>query len=81
MSASNTKFKYERKQQVKDNEQIDDHEIRVTSKGSASRYIARAAVLFLEKEYDHVILKATGGAISILCIATEVIRRRIKGLH
>jgi len=53
----------------------------LSTRGSASRYIARAGVLFLENNLDFVILKAAGKAIPTLCVASEVIRRRFKGLH
>lgn len=75
----NTKDKYEKVLRKLD-EPTDDHEIRVNSKGKAGNYIARAKLLFLgEKKFDYVVLKAAGAAISTLCIAADIIRRRISG--
>ena len=80
MDSNNTRAKYFRiKKERTEDDKPPDNEIRITTRGTASRYIARAGVLFLEKEFTHITLKAAGKAISTLCIAVDVIRRRIKG--
>jgi DNA-binding protein len=40
-----------------------------------------AATLFLEEKREFIILKATGNAISKGLLVSEIIKRRIKGLH
>jgi len=79
-----TKSVYRRVLKKRDeDEKIPENEIRLTARGTANRYIARAAELFLDKEknLDTIILKAAGAAIPVLCVATEIIRRRVFELH
>ena len=59
----------------------DQHEIRVTTSKPPKIYVKRAIFLFRQKEIDHVILKASGAAISTLCISAELIRNNFKNLH
>merc|ERR1719464_437386 len=68
---------------VKPNENIDkgDEEIRVTSTGSVSAYVSRAATVFGELEKQYVVIAATGNALTKAVTAAEVIKRRFKGLH
>merc|ERR1719464_606930 len=68
---------------VKPNENIDkgDEEIRVTSTGSVSAYVSRAATVFGELEKQYVVIAATGNALTKAVTSAEVIKRRFKGLH
>jgi len=59
----------------------DDDEIRVTSAGSVSAYISRAAKLFNEMDKSSVKITATGNALTKAVASAEVIKRRFKGLH
>jgi len=62
-------------------EKSTENEIRLSAKKRPNPYIIRAAVLFLEKKLDHVILKGLGNTIPTALLVAEVLRRRIKGLH
>merc|ERR1711974_66668 len=68
---------------IKPKEQLvkDEEEIRVTSAGSVSSYVSRAAKLFGEMEKVFVTVTATGNALTKAVTTTEVIKRRVKGLH
>ena len=59
----------------------DQHEIRVTTNKAPKTYIERALFLFRKKKLEHVVLKASGAAISTLCISAEIIRNTLKNLH
>mmetsp|Transcript_76853 Transcript_76853/g.212895 ORF Transcript_76853/g.212895 Transcript_76853/m.212895 type:complete len:323 (+) Transcript_76853:76-1044(+) len=59
----------------------DDDEIRVTSAGSVSAYISRAAKLFNEMDKTSLKITATGNALTKAVSSAEVIKRRFKGLH
>ena len=60
----NTKSVYRRVDKSRNEEEkIPENEIRLTARGTANRYIARAAELFLDqtKNLDTIVLKAAGG--------------------
>jgi len=65
----------------KEGENSEKYEIRVSVKRSPNSYIIRSAVLLLEDKEDFVILKAAGNAISKALLVSEIVRRRIAGLH
>jgi len=73
--------KYRKVDKPKSTEAVAEDEIRVTSAGSVSAYISRAAKVFNELEKPKVVIKATGGALTKAVTLTEVIKRRFKGLH
>ena len=65
---------------TKKKEQAEPNEIRMTARGFNSSYISYAMKIFDQKKFDHVVLKASGSAISKCCIVAEVLRHRIQGL-
>jgi len=74
--------KYQRVEKVKDETAAKiDEEIRLTAQGSISAYVSRAGTVFNELEKNHVLLKATGSALTKAVTTAEVIKRRFKGLH
>jgi len=74
--------KYRRVEKVKEEaDGKNDEEIRLTAQGSISAYVGRAGTVFNELEKQHVLLKATGGALTKAVTTAEVIKRRFKGLH
>jgi len=74
--------KYTRVEKVKEeNDEKIVEEIRLTAQGSISAYVGRAGTVFNELEKTHVLLKATGGALTKAVTTAEVIKRRFKGLH
>jgi len=64
-----------------ENATVDEAEIRVTSQGSVSAYISRAAKVYGELGKNQVVIKATGNALTKAVTTAEVIKRRFKGLH
>jgi len=73
--------KYRKIQKVKDLTEKDDEEIRLTSTGSISAYVSRAAKLFNELNKTKIVITATGNALTKAVTSGEVIKRRFKGLH
>lgn len=65
---------------TKKKEQTAPNEIRITAKGFNSSYISYAMKIFENKEFNNVVLKASGTAISKCCLVAEVLRHRILGL-
>ncbi len=85
-----TKAKYYKVNNKNENEKTEENEIRVSTGKSTSSYIIRAAVLLygddsnkdqVTKKYDSVVLKGTGNAIPTALLASEIIRRKVRGLH
>merc|ERR1719392_568217 len=73
--------KYRKVLKPKDTLVKEDDEIRVTSAGSVSAYVSRAAKVFNELEKPQVVIKATGNALTKAVTLAEVIKRRFKDLH
>ena len=68
------------KRVTKDKDSTPENEIRITTKGGINTYISYGAKQLLEKKLKSIVLKASGAAISKVCIVTEILRHRIKGL-
>jgi len=73
--------KYRRIPKEKDTVAKEEEEIRVTAVGSVSAYVARANEVFNELNKSHIVIKATGGALTKAVTLAEVVKRRFKGLH
>jgi len=73
--------KYRKVEKIKESIVKDEEEIRVTSAGSVSAYVSRAAKVFGELEKQQVIIKATGNALTKAVTLAEVLKRRFKDLH
>merc|ERR1740133_860355 len=74
--------KYRKVIKPKDKDAVkDEAEIRVTSVGSVSAYISRAATVFNELKKPQVTITGSGNAISKAVQLCEVVKRRFKGLH
>ena len=58
-----------------------ENEIRISTRRRPNSYIIYAAVLFLEKQFDTVVLKGIGETIPQMLMVADVLRRRIKGIH
>lgn len=79
--SKSTQDKYIRHTKISINSKPKENEIRVTVKGVASQYIKRGMLLLNEKGFTEILIKATGNAIPTACIASEILKRRKKGLH
>ena len=71
--------KYERVQKKIDQD-YPENLIRI-SKRRAGNYISYALRLFNEKNFDTVILRASGRTMNKATIITEILKRRIHDLH
>lgn len=58
-----------------------ENEIRLTSQGSVSAYVSRAAHLYGEGNESKIVITAIGNALSKAVTLAEVVKRRFKGLH
>ena len=59
----------------------EEHIMKVSAKGRTAAYVAYAAKLFSEEKMDLVTIKATGQALTTAVTCSEIVKRRIKGLH
>jgi len=73
--------KYTKVPKQKEETEIEEKEIRVTTQGKPRNFISYATSLFKEKGATEVVLKAMGRAISKTVTIAEIIKRRIPGLH
>lgn len=73
--------KYEKIEKPREEAEIKDNEIRITTKGKMRNSISYATTLFKEKGFTEVILKAMGRAINKTVTIAEIIKRRIPNLH
>eukprot|EP00741_Cyanophora_paradoxa_P005034 tig00000842_g4876.t1 len=74
--------KYRRVEKPKQEQSIEENEIRITTQGKMRNYISYATNLFQgEKNANEVVLKAMGRAINKTVTIAEIIKRRIPGLH
>ncbi|XP_051149916.1 uncharacterized protein LOC127264426 isoform X2 [Andrographis paniculata] len=73
--------RYQKVEKPKEESQIDENEIRITSQGRMRNYIAYAMTLLQEKGSDEIVLKAMGRAINKAVTIVELIKRRIVDLH
>lgn len=73
--------RYQRVEKPKADSPINENEIRITSQGRMRNYITYATTLLQEKGSDEIVLKAMGRAINKTVMITELIKRRIVGLH
>ena len=80
VETTSTKEKYV-KVMSNQNEPKTGNEIRISNDGAPNKYFAYGALLFLDKNYEKIILKSYGKAISKGFLIAELIRRRIPGLH
>ncbi|KAI4992814.1 hypothetical protein ZWY2020_007127 [Hordeum vulgare] len=60
---------------------ISENEIRITTQGLIRNYVTYATSLLQEKRVKEIVLKAMGQAISKTVAITEIIKKRIPGLH
>eukprot|EP01089_Gocevia_fonbrunei_P010610 TRINITY_DN23550_c0_g1_i1.p1 TRINITY_DN23550_c0_g1~~TRINITY_DN23550_c0_g1_i1.p1 ORF type:complete len:319 (-),score=105.53 TRINITY_DN23550_c0_g1_i1:107-1063(-) len=72
---------YRRVHKPKEESDIEEKEIRITTQGKPRNFITYATGLFKEKGATEVVLKAMGRAISKTVTIAEIIKRRIPGLH
>ncbi|KAL8137232.1 hypothetical protein V2J09_003233 [Rumex salicifolius] len=73
--------RYQRVAKPKAETPINDNEIRVTTQGIVRNYISYSTTLFQEKCEKQIVLKAMGQAISKTVAISEIIKKRIPGLH
>jgi DNA-binding protein Alba len=73
--------KYEKVEKPREETEIKDNEIRITTKGKMRNSISYATTLFKDKGFNEVILKAMGRAINKTVTIAEIIKRRIPNLH
>eukprot|EP01023_Acetabularia_acetabulum_P033156 TRINITY_DN3103_c0_g1_i1.p2 TRINITY_DN3103_c0_g1~~TRINITY_DN3103_c0_g1_i1.p2 ORF type:complete len:229 (-),score=65.29 TRINITY_DN3103_c0_g1_i1:778-1464(-) len=74
--------KYVRVEKPKeDHSNIQENEVRVMSKGRIRNYVKYAITLLEEKKHEAVQLKGMGRAIIKTISTSEVIKRRVPGLH
>uniref|UniRef100_A0A1D1YMR5 Alba-like protein C9orf23 n=1 Tax=Anthurium amnicola TaxID=1678845 RepID=A0A1D1YMR5_9ARAE len=73
--------RYQRVEKPREETPINENEIRITTQGRTRNYITYATSLLQEKGSDEIILKAMGRAIDKTVMISELIRRRIVGLH
>jgi len=73
--------KYKKVEKPKQDVEIRENEIRITTQGKMRNYISYATGLFREKNVSEVVLKAMGRAINKTVTIAEIIKRRIAGLH
>ncbi|XP_044474798.1 ribonuclease P protein subunit p25-like protein [Mangifera indica] len=73
--------RYQRVEKPKAETPINENEIRITTQGRMRNYITYATTLLQEKGSNEITLKAMGRAINKTVMITELIKRRIVGLH
>ncbi|WOK94672.1 ribonuclease P protein subunit p25-like protein isoform X1 [Canna indica] len=73
--------RYQKVEKPREDTQINENEIRITTQGRMRNYITYAASLLQEKGSDEIVLKAMGRAINKTVMIAELIKRRIVGLH
>jgi len=73
--------KYKKVEKPKQDVEIKENEIRITTQGKMRNYISYATGLFREKNVMEVVLKAMGRAINKTVTIAEIIKRRIANLH
>jgi len=73
--------KYRKIVKEKDQTAKPENEIRLTSQGSVSAYVSRAAHLYGEGGETKIVITAIGNALSKAVTLAEVVKRRFKGLH
>ncbi|OVA01585.1 DNA/RNA-binding protein Alba-like [Macleaya cordata] len=73
--------RYQRVEKPRPESKINENEIRITTQGLIRNYISYATSLLQEKRVKEIVLKAMGQAISKTVAVTEIIKKRIPGLH
>ncbi|KAJ6794520.1 glycine-rich cell wall structural protein-like [Iris pallida] len=73
--------RYQRVEKPREETQINENEIRITTQGRMRSYITYATNLIQEKGSNEIIFKAMGRAINKTVMIVELIKRRIVGLH
>ncbi|KAL5974531.1 hypothetical protein ACLOJK_031196 [Asimina triloba] len=77
--------RYQRVEKPRAETPINENEIRITTQGRMRNYITYATSLLqrpdAEKGSNEIVLKAMGRAINKTVMITELIKRRIAGLH
>jgi len=73
--------KYKKVEKPKQDVEIKENEIRITTQGKMRNYISYATGLFREKNATEIVLKAMGRAINKTVTIAEIIKRRIANLH
>ncbi len=73
--------KYRRIEKPKQESEIKENEIRITTQGKMRNFISYATTLFREKGSTEIVLKAMGRAINKTVTIAEIIKRRIPNLH
>ncbi|KAJ7549885.1 hypothetical protein O6H91_07G073600 [Diphasiastrum complanatum] len=73
--------RYQRVEKPRPETSISENEIRITTQGKMRNYITYATSLLQDKGATEVVLKAMGRAINKTVTITEIIKRRIAGLH
>lgn len=72
---------YTRVRQPRSEGKPEDNEVRITAAGKARAYISFAYSLLEEKGHSTIVLRAMGKAINKAVAITEIIKRRVAGLH
>ncbi|KAL6213900.1 hypothetical protein ACLB2K_013339 [Fragaria x ananassa] len=73
--------RYQRIEKPREETPINENEIRITTQGRIRNYITYATTLLQEKGSNEISLKAMGRAINKTVMITELIKRRVGGLH
>ncbi|KAK9943817.1 hypothetical protein M0R45_009413 [Rubus argutus] len=73
--------RYQRIEKPQQETPINENEIRITAQGRIRNYITYATTLLQEKGSNEIALKAMGRAINKTVMITELIKRRVAGLH
>ncbi|XP_062025135.1 uncharacterized protein LOC133741213 isoform X2 [Rosa rugosa] len=73
--------RYQRIEKPREETPINENEIRITTQGRIRNYITYATTLLQEKGSNEISLKAMGRAINKTVMITELIKRRVAGLH
>ncbi|KAH7426402.1 hypothetical protein KP509_10G000700 [Ceratopteris richardii] len=60
---------------------IKENEVRITTQGLMRNYISYSSTLLQEKRVTEIVLKAMGRAISKAVMLSEIIKKRMGGLH
>ncbi|GAB2298545.1 hypothetical protein Dimus_032611 [Dionaea muscipula] len=73
--------RYQRVEKPKLESPINENEIRVTTQGLIRNYISYATTVLQDKHAKEIVLKAMGQAISKTVAISEIIKKRVPGLH